>query len=72
MTDIALERILARRADVHNRLALTHAIESPCVFQLILSPCCCDRISDLLPEVTSQLFRYGRSREERSVKIEGY
>jgi len=70
MIDIALERILARRVDVHNRCPLTHAIEAPCVFQLINSPCSCDGVSCLLLEVTGQLFRYGRSGEKRSVKIE--
>jgi hypothetical protein len=51
---------------------LTHAIQSPCVLQLIFAPCSGDRPRLFLTKMRRKLLRYRLRRQKGPVSVEGY
>jgi len=50
---------------------ITHAVETPGVFQLVFTPCCGEDLGFLVAEVVGQFLCYAFGREESAVGVEG-
>lgn len=48
---------------------LTHAVQPPCVFELVFAPRCGDNVRLLFAKVVGELFGYGLCRKQRAVRI---
>lgn len=51
-------------------IARTHAIETPCVLELVFAPCLCKSVCFFFTEMGSELFRYRFGGQESTVSIE--
>jgi hypothetical protein len=50
---------------------LTHAVQTPGVFQLVFTPCCGEGFCFLLAEVVGEFLRYAFGGEKSAVGVEG-